>query len=242
MNPDHQQQLSLQGACLSSDQDNQIQLSSHGLSPRYLKPQSESSLQCSKSTHDIVIDDRRSEQVSVHSSIGSGLDSDHVSPVAFQPGRNKGGRPKGKSPASKAPKKQLKGATILRVNRPVDVWVPMDVWRAVFKICKPETLFKLRLVCHEFKDEIKSENVWERSLFLEFGDSLPKPPQGLSYFHYANLLTRHGCQGCSQTGRGQSRRAYWAFTRRYCENCMQQKVIYVSTLRLLQLLISTEVL
>lgn len=146
--------------------------------------------------------------------------------------RNKGGRPKAKSAASKTLTKHFKKPTVLRVNRPVETWVPMDVWHKVFARCKPDLLFKLRLVCHGFKDAVSTENVWRNSLSLEFGEGLPEPPQGLSYFHYANLLTRHGCQACNQEGRGQTRRTYWAFQRRYCENCILDKVVFVSTLNI----------
>ncbi len=147
-------------------------------------------------------------------------------------GRTKAGRPKTKQVPPRLSTRCLKRATVLRRNRPVQTSLPQDVWLNIFIHSKPEFLFKARAFAPGFKDAISLDSVWNGSLLEEFGPSLPDPPQGLSYMQYANLLTRHGCQGCNEEkheGRGKARRTYWAFQRRYCETCLVDKTIYVST-------------
>lgn len=145
-------------------------------------------------------------------------------------GSKKAGRPKVKQTPSTLSTRCLTRATVLRRNRPVQASLPQDVWINIFNHCKPESLFKARTFASGFKDAISLDSVWKGSLLEEFGPSLPNPPQSLSYMQYANLLTRHGCQGCSEAKharRGKARRTYWAFQRRYCEACLVDKIIYV---------------
>ena len=146
--------------------------------------------------------------------------------TSFQ-GRNKGGRPKTKPSASRPLTKCYKKSTVLRVNRPVEARLPMDVWNRILNYCKPDLLVKLRLVSQGFRDAISNDIIWKDSLIQEFGPLLPEPPQGLSYMHYANLLTSNGCQACHEERRGKARRTYWAFQRRYCEPCLTERVVFV---------------
>lgn len=143
--------------------------------------------------------------------------------------RNKGGRPRTKKAVlPKVSTKSLKRPTVLRVNRPVQAEIPLDIWKEVLGMCDPATLFKARTISHTFKDEASREDVFKYSLRLHFGPSLPDAPPGLSYMHYANLLIQRGCQGCIEENQGTARRTYWAFQRRYCELCLVDKVSVVS--------------
>lgn len=144
------------------------------------------------------------------------------------------GRPKSKMPPAKLSTRCLKKSTVLRCSRPVNASLPQDVWINILIHSRPESLFKARAFASGFKDAMLLDSVWKGSLREEFGPLLPDPPQGLSYMQYANLLTRHGCQGCNETkheGRGKARRTYWAFQRRYCEICLAEKIIYVIYIR-----------
>jgi len=146
--------------------------------------------------------------------------------------RRKVGRPRTKALLTGPSTKRFKKSTVLRVNRPVEARLPMDIWDRIFEFSKPEALFKLRSVSPGFKEALSKEGVWKDSLFQEFGPSLPDPPQDLSYMHYANLLTSHGCQACNNLCGGKARRTYWAFQRRYCEICLVDKIVFVSALEL----------
>ena len=153
--------------------------------------------------------------------------------AAFPPIRNKGGRPRTKPLASVPPTRNLKKATVLRVNRLVKAELPMDIWLHVFKYCKPDFLFKIRSISKSFKDALSKESAWSQTLCQQFGSNLPPPPPGLSYMNYANLLTQHGCQCCRDEGKGSTRRTYWAFQRRFCETCLDKNIVFVRSMSVL---------
>lgn len=148
-------------------------------------------------------------------------------------GRKQAGFLRSRTSTPKLSTRNLKRSTMLRQNHPVRTNLPQDVWINIFKHCKPETLFKARALARGFNETISFDSVWKQSLIEEFGPSLPDPPEGLSYMNYANLLTRYGCQACKEAkpGRGKARRTYWAFQRRYCEKCLDEKIIYVSAIQ-----------
>ena len=146
--------------------------------------------------------------------------------------RNKGGRPRTKPPISNPPTKNLKKATVLRVNRLVKAVLPMDIWLHVMRYCNIEFLLKMRSISRAFREALStdSDTVWSQTLRRQFGSNLPAPPPGLSQMHYANLLTQHGCQSCRDEGKGSTRRTYWAFQRRFCEGCLDRNIVFVSAL------------
>ncbi len=145
------------------------------------------------------------------------LDSDTL------PKKNRGGRPRGvvsTPPPRKAPTK-------LRVDRPVQARIPMDIWQNVLSFCNLDFLLKLRTTCPSFYQACRSELVWKRVRHRQFGLEHPDPPAGITELQYADLLTGVGCQthGCE----GKARRTYWAFRRRWCEICVIRKTIRVRT-------------
>ena len=147
-------------------------------------------------------------------------------------GQNKGGRPRNKPLQSGHLTKAYKRATTLRPNRPLGLSLHEDFWIQLLANCRPELLFILRLLNTSFKEAISKVSVWKHSLINEFGQSLPDPPQGLSYMNYANLLTKHGCHACDEESKGKARRTYWAFQRRFCEECLGKQVLFVCVLDL----------
>jgi len=194
------------------------------------KPSDDAPFTMNLSAHSILPNENT---IGVYASPCSSNTSRSSTPAStLSDGRKRAGRPKTKQTASKLSTRCLNKATVLRCNRPVLASLPQDVWINIFIHSKPEALFKARAFASGFKDAISLDSVWRGSLLGEFGPSLPDPPQGLSYMQYANLLTRHGCQGCNEVkhaGRGKARRTYWAFQRRYCETCLVDKITYVST-------------
>ncbi|KAL6716470.1 hypothetical protein ACLMJK_006037 [Lecanora helva] len=140
--------------------------------------------------------------------------------------RKKGGRPRTKRAALTKP---LKKPTVLRRNHPVKTRLPMDIWERIFSHSKPDALFKLRSVCRAFRDQLADPKIWEASLEVEFGASLPPAPEGLDPMNYANLLVSSGCQSCHHAN---IRKTYWAFGRRYCDHCLKRHVVFERELRI----------
>ena len=120
---------------------------------------------------------------------------------------------------------------VLRVNKPVQTQLSMDVWDRIFANSRPEVLFKLRLVCAGFRDALSPDvSLWKESLDLEFGSAVPSPPRGLSWLNYAILLTVRCCQAC---GTKDNTKIFWAFERRYCKSCLERKTVLVCALHML---------
>lgn len=135
--------------------------------------------------------------------------------------RNVGGRPQGKAETKT---NQQKGPTRLRTNRPVVADIPLDVWGLVLPYCSLDFLFRARLINKDFERRLSYESTWRNTRIKNYGPDMPGPPGGLSEVQYANLLVGIGCMSC---GDKKARKTYWAFLRRWCHNCLKEKVILV---------------
>lgn len=114
--------------------------------------------------------------------------------------------------------------TKLKVSKPVQAFVPLDVWRIIFDYVDGPTIWKLRNVCTRFKELLSPQNpvVYKTCRINSHGDIREGPPCGLTEFQYVDLLTRSGCHGCQKKG---TTRVFWAFQRRYCSTCIRSNMI-----------------
>ena len=134
----------------------------------------------------------------------------------------KGGRPRADKQFPR--QKELRVRTKLRTNRPVKNEIPFEVWQSILENCPLEFLLKAVNIAY-FKDILlRNENVWKAARLNQFGHDMPDPPPGISEHKYANLLTSSGCHGC---GDKLTRRVYWGFVRRWCDNCLSKNVAQV---------------
>ncbi|KAK5147311.1 hypothetical protein LTR04_000863 [Oleoguttula sp. CCFEE 6159] len=130
-------------------------------------------------------------------------------------------------PPAEEPKRQrarLAGRpTRLRKGTRVKVEIPMDIWREVFAVSHPKELFQARMLNRKFHEEFSYSNTWKRSRLNFYGTEMPPPPEGLKEWQYLDLVTGRGCMsaGC----RKETRNPYWAFLRRWCEECFLEKII-----------------
>ena len=137
----------------------------------------------------------------------------------------KGGRPRADKQFPR--QKELRVRTKLRTNRPVKNEIPFEVWQSILVFCPLEFLLKAVNIAY-FKDILlRNENVWKAARLHQFGHDMPGPPPGISEHKYTNLLTGSGCHGC---GDKLTRRVYWGFVRRWCDDCLGKNVaqVYIS--------------
>ena len=109
-------------------------------------------------------------------------------------------------------------------NRPVQVDIPLDVWRHILTYCSLSFLLKVKDTSRDFHEVLGREAIWKRTRYNNYGPDHPDPPTGLTESQYADLLVGVGCQnkGCNDT---KARKTYWAFQRRWCDSCMRKNVI-----------------
>lgn len=141
--------------------------------------------------------------------------------------KNKGGRPR---TAHLKEKKPPKGRTILKKSKPLfggKRQVPQDAWNLIFERCSPEFLLSARKVSQDFRHALNMEHVWRNGRLNTFGVEHPPCPSTLNEMQYADLLFGLGCQarGCPNK---MARKTYWAYQRRWCDNCLHQQVMEVS--------------
>ncbi len=140
--------------------------------------------------------------------------------------KNKGGRPR---TAHLKPRPIQKGSTVLKKTKPVKIWIDMDAWQWIFEFCPVDFLLKARTVCSGFRQALQSPLIWQKARMNTLGPSHPPCPSVLTEMQYADLLTGLGCQGLG-CGNKKARKTYWAFQRRWCDNCLHQKVVEVRLL------------
>ena len=109
----------------------------------------------------------------------------------------------------------------LTTRRPVKSYVPMDAWSLIFRRSTPKFLIQARLVCRDFRDILTQQSIWREARTNTYRRSVPECPHDLSEFEFAKLLTGRGCQirPCTQR---LTRKVYWAFMLRMCEQCFTQ--------------------
>lgn len=137
--------------------------------------------------------------------------------------KNKGGRPR---TAHLKPRPTQKGFTVLKKTKPVKIWIDMDAWQWIFEFCPVDFLLKARTVCSGFRQALQSPLIWQKARMNTLGPTHPPCPSVLTEMQYADLLTGLGCQGLG-CGNKKARKTYWAFQRRWCDNCLHQKVVEV---------------
>ena len=142
---------------------------------------------------------------------------------------NRGGRPK--KERSSAPK-QPSGPLRLRKSKPVKAYIPPELWKLVFEHSSPALLLRAKNLNRNFYKSLTSGcqlSLWATARKLTYGAEHPNPPAGISEIHYADLLEGQGCQGQGCKNK-KTRKTYWAFLRRWCENCLDAKVVSVSAI------------
>lgn len=147
------------------------------------------------------------------------------------PVKNKGGRPKKEKPT---PPRQPKGPLRLRVSKPVKAFLPPELWKLVFEQSSPALLLRARTLNRNFYYGLTNgseQSTWVTARKLTYGSLHPDPPAGVDEIQYADLLEGQGCHGCKNP---KTRKTYWAFLRRWCESCLNEKVIPVSVISFLQ--------
>ena len=145
------------------------------------------------------------------------------------PARNQGGRPRGRKPPAPKKYKTIKGPARFQKNHPVKTAVNVDVWENILLFCPPDFLLKARTVSPTFRSVLRDDSpIWKICRVKHFGSEMPDPPLGLSEPQYADLLTGTGCQnrGCESM---KTRKTYWAFQKRLCNECFKQAFLPVST-------------
>jgi hypothetical protein len=117
---------------------------------------------------------------------------------------------------------RVNGPTSLRKNRAVKAGVHFDIWVKILEYCPPKFLVKAREIDSTFRHILGRNTIWKRSFQNTYGESCPDPPLGLSYMQYADLVGGFGCQakGCPKA----ARKIYWAFLRRWCEDCFRSRI------------------
>ena len=141
--------------------------------------------------------------------------------------KNRGGRPKRETPL---PPRQPKGALRLRVSKPVNAFLPPEIWKLILEQSSPALLLRARALSRSFYNVLtygSEQSTWTAARKLTYGNSHPDPPTGVDEIQYADLLEGHGCQSCKNA---KTRKTYWAFLRRWCESCLNDRVVPVSLL------------
>ena len=138
--------------------------------------------------------------------------------------KNRGGRPKRETPI---PPRQPKGALRLRVSKPVNAFLPPEIWKLILEQSSPALLLRARALSRSFYNVLtygSEQSTWTAARKLTYGDHHPDPPTGVDEIQYADLLEGHGCQSCKNV---KTRKTYWAFLRRWCESCLNDRVVPV---------------
>ena len=121
----------------------------------------------------------------------------------------------------------ITSAAKLTVRKPVKTFVPIDAWALIFARSHASFLFKARLVCRDFRDILNHQPIWQQSCEQTFGGTTPPCPDDISEFRYANLLVGKGCQ-IKPCHRRETRKCYWPFLLRACEECLEKITISVA--------------
>ncbi|KAF1976110.1 hypothetical protein BU23DRAFT_60907 [Bimuria novae-zelandiae CBS 107.79] len=123
-------------------------------------------------------------------------------------------RPLVRKPQLPAPTKFRRG-TILKKE------VDLDSWFTILRFSDPAQLLEMRTKiasCYRFLRD--NPMLWKHSRDFAYDGTLPDPHSELTEFQYADLRHGHGCMSCHTP---QTRKTYWAFLRRWCKNCLQEK-------------------
>lgn len=142
---------------------------------------------------------------------------------------NRGGRPKKEKPSRP---KQPNGDLRLRQSNPVKAYIPPELWKLVFEQSSPAMLLRWKHVNRNFYKSLTSGDqlsLWLTARKLTYGAEHPDPPAGINEIQYADLIEGQGCQGrgCRSS---KTRKTYWVFLRRWCEKCLEAKIVKVSAL------------
>ena len=164
----------------------------------------------------------RTSDVSTPSNVTLSNSTSRRSSTPAEANPRKGGRPR--ADKQYPSQKQLRVRTKLRTNRPVKNKVPFEIWQSILEFCPSEFLLKAVNIAYFKEVLLRNENSWKVARLRQFGHDMPDPPPGISEHKYANLLTGSGCHGC---GDKRTRRVYWGFVRRWCDNCLGKNVAQV---------------
>ncbi|KAF2127115.1 hypothetical protein P153DRAFT_295355 [Dothidotthia symphoricarpi CBS 119687] len=110
-----------------------------------------------------------------------------------------------------------------KLRKPLTKGVDLDCWFTILSFSDPAQLLEMRskvVSCYRFLRN--NPMLWKHSRSYYYGDDMPDPPSELTEFQYAHLRHGHGCMSCSTPN---TRKTYWAFLRRWCKNCLQEKVV-----------------
>ena len=108
--------------------------------------------------------------------------------------------------------------------KPVKPDLPQDIWREILINTDPPTVWKIRNVNQSFRFITSTERFWRENRKTIYEDDAPPKPEELSEFQFSDLLYGSGCQGC---GAKKTKKAIWAFHRRWCDKCLKGNTIRV---------------
>lgn len=111
----------------------------------------------------------------------------------------------------------------LRKGKSSTKGVDLDCWFTILTFSDPAQLLEMRskiASCHRFLRD--NPKLWIHSRKYYFANELPDPPSDLTEFQYAHLRHGHGCMKCHAPN---TRKTYWAFLRRWCKGCLQEKTM-----------------
>jgi len=110
-----------------------------------------------------------------------------------------------------------------RKGVPLSKSVDLDCWFTILRFSDPAQLLEMRTKiasCYRFLRD--NPMLWKHSRTFYYNGTLPDLPSELTEFQYAHLRHGHGCMSCHTPS---TRKTYWAFLRRWCKTCLQEKTI-----------------
>lgn len=119
------------------------------------------------------------------------------------------------------PKPKLLGKGRIRA---AETYICDDVWHIIIGHLDPAQLFTFYKESAFFHRKLKEfTHLWKINRINHYGQEIPSPPQELTEFQYSDLLHGRSCQHCRS--KANTRKAYWAFLRRWCTTCLHEQTI-----------------
>lgn len=111
------------------------------------------------------------------------------------------------TPPNASPSKKRKRAIVVP-------YLPDELVVHLFKFCVPKTLGALMAVSKHFRQVLTDENIWRLSRISSCPGS--RKPSHMTELRFNALLFGKGCQVCH---RPRTRKIYWSYFKRLCQQC-----------------------
>lgn len=120
-----------------------------------------------------------------------------------------------------SPKPKLLGKGRIRV---AETYICDDVWHVIIEHLDPAQLFNLYKESSFFHRKLANfKRLWTNNRVNHYGEDIPSPPEELTEYQYSDLLHGRSCQHCRL--KENTRKAYWAFLRRWCTSCLHEQTV-----------------